>query len=450
NLAASTEGGKQDAAVDIIGDLAASTEGGKQDAATNIIGDLGVSEDAVQQDAAVDIIGNLGNSQDVGQQDAAADIIVDLVVSTEGDQNDSALNIMEGLATSTDTSQNEAVVSIGENAASSPADAAQITELFNEVVNDPTALANIQLAHQIIVKGNTPVVGDKGWQPTGSPAPIDAILTRFGEPIEDAHIEVLDVETLPDGVPQLSAELTVNSMFTLKPENFDQEDVVTNHVTFFVEKSWLEENGIHPWSVQFNRYDPVEDLWVPLIGKLSSEDDERIFYTVAPPSFSLWAITGAAEPAPIRFEATNLQMNPALPEDGENVQITVQVSNLTNDTAEYNAVLWVNSDVETSQNVTIAGNSSESISFTTTFNAGEFDLRVGKQLRTVLVASAIVRGDVGEEDVEIPQDQDFQVPTVSEDDDNNVLLPIIIGAVVIAALVFFVIFDFVRRRRTLT
>ena len=220
----------------------------------------------------------------------------------------------------------------------------------------------------------------------------------------------------------------MNSIFNLTPENFDQDDVITNHVTFFVEKAWLEENGVHQWSVQFNRWDAELAMWVPLLGKLDREDEERLFYTVAPPSFSLWAITGAAEVPPVRFTADNLQISPASAEAGQEIQIQLQVSNNTNVAAEYNAVLWLNGDVDTSQSVVIGANASEVVSFTTVqLVAGDYIVRVDKLLGDLTVTA----------------------PTAVDDGDNNLLIIIIVVVVVVAVAVSAVSLVMIRRRRQL-
>jgi PGF-pre-PGF domain-containing protein len=366
--------------------------------------------------------------------------VSNLVTSGLESQREAATNIFSELATSQDQADQETVTNIGTAAASNPSNAAEITELFNDVTSNPEALANIGLAHQVVVKGNTPEVGQKNWRTTGSPAPIETILTRFSDAIEGAHIAVVDVETLPAGVPSLPADLTVNSMFTLTPENFELEDVVTNHVTFFVEKSWLEENGIHPWAIQFNRYDPDLNTWVPLIGKLDREDDDRIFYTVAPPGFSLWAITGATEVPAIRFEENNIQISPSPAEAGKEVQVQVQVSNLTDDSLEYNAVLWVDGDVETSLNVIIGANASEIVTLTVELDEGEHAVRIGKQLGALTVAAAAAPAAPAATTVPaatpvsaptVAAPQPTAVPEIVDDDDDGFQLGLIIGIIVV-------------------
>jgi|GEM_PF-1878626 PGF-pre-PGF domain-containing protein len=268
--------------------------------------------------------------------------------------------------------------------------------MFNEVATSSVALANLKIAHQIIVKENPPKPGEKGYQKTGSPAPIEDILTRFANEIPDAHIEVIDVDELPADIPTLPEGLVTLSMFTLTPENFETEDMITNHVTFFVEKTWLDENEIHPWSVQFNRYDPDNGRWVPLLGKLIREDEEFIFYTVAPPKFSLWAITGAKEVPPERFQASSLSISPAQAAAGEEVLVEAFITNITTEPAEYNAVLWLDGEVHASSSVSIGRLSTAVVSFTTSLEEGTYAIRIDKLLAELAVGPVAAPGPTPE------------------------------------------------------
>ena len=177
----------------------------------------------------------------------------------------------------------------------------------------PAAKIAIGFVPTFTASAATPRPSENRAQPAGTTAPIAEILTRSSDPIPGARIVVSDVDGLPANVPTLPAGLVVNSLFTLTPENFQPEDMIANHLTFFVEKEWLAANELHPWSIQFNRYDEEKGRWVPLLGKLINENEERIFYTVSPPEFSLWAITGAKDVPPVRFQSISLSISPAQP-----------------------------------------------------------------------------------------------------------------------------------------
>jgi PGF-pre-PGF domain-containing protein len=369
--------------------MAVSTDASQKGAATSLISTLASSTDATQKGAASTIIGVLASSTSAAEKGAATAIITSLVISTGSTEKNAATSIIATLATSTDNTQQEAATNIGKLAAANTAVVAAITAMFNDVATNSVALANLKIAHQIIVKEIPPKAGEKGYKKTGSPAPIEDILTRFAIDIPDAHIEVIDVDQLPADVPTLPEGLVTHSMFTLTPENFQAEDAITNHVTFFVEKTWLDDNEIHPWSVQFNRYDADNGRWVPLLGKLIREDEEFIFYTVAPPRFSLWAITGAKEIPPVRFQASSLSISPAQATAGEEVVIEAFITNITAEPAEYNAVLWLDGEVHASDSVSIGRLSTAVVSFTTKLEEGTYAIRIDKLLGELTVGETV-------------------------------------------------------------
>ena len=399
SLAASLQETERQAATGIIGSLAASLEETQQQAATEIIESLAVSLEEDQRQAATDIVGSLATSPVESQQDAATSIVAALVVSLETSQQDAATSIILSLAAAQQAAatniissliggteqEQDAAATIGERAAADVEGVTAITAVFNDVTEDPDALARLGLPHEVITRETAPTPGVQGWQATGSPAPIEQILTRFATEISGAHVEIEDVAELPAGVPALPEGLVVNAVLRLTAENFQSEDAVANHVTFFVAKSWLEANGIHPWSVQFNRFDEEDGVWVPNLGKLVREDQERIFYTSVIPGFSLWAITGTTEPPSARFRAENLSVSPTAADAGQDIQVTAQLTNLSSQSAEYTAVMWVDGQAFASVAVTIGATATETVTFTVQASPGVHTIRIDRLLGGVRV-----------------------------------------------------------------
>ena len=208
--------------------------------------------------------------------------------------------------------------------------------------------------------------GEGVWLDVGSPAPIDNILARFTNLLPGAHVNVRDVLELPAGVPSLPPGRVVNSYLSLSPENFGDQDMFTAHTTLFIEKSWLDANQVHDWSVQFSRFDEEQRTWTPSPAKRVREDEERVFYSVMIPGFSIWAISGGTEVPEVEFRATDLTITPDQAQEGESV--------------DYNAALWLNSQVNTTKRVRIGPNSTVPISFTVTPYAGFYEVRVDRLL----------------------------------------------------------------------
>ena len=100
---------------------------------------------------------------------------------------------------------------------------------------------------------------------------------------------------MPAGAPEFQSGQIVNSLFSIDIEGTQPGDVEAAHVTLFVEKSWVEANEVHKWSIQFNSFDEERNEWVPFPSKRVREDEDRIFYTVVVPGFSDIATTGSSE-----------------------------------------------------------------------------------------------------------------------------------------------------------
>ena len=137
------------------------------------------------------------------------------------------------------------------------------------------------------IEGTNPSTGEF-WQLVGTHPIIEQILVRFLEPIPNAHLEVTDYSVVPDGVAPLPPGELANAYFSFTARNFDDGDIRATHLSFSVEKSWLRDNLINPWSVRFNRYDEDRRTWVLLDAKRVGEDEFLVHYTAYPPGFHIW------------------------------------------------------------------------------------------------------------------------------------------------------------------
>ncbi len=271
--------------------------------------------------------------------------------------------------------------------------------LFNELSTAPTeqlafevtpevdpALA-LPVATQIgpdSVRYTLPETSAGQWATlVGSPAPINRILAKFNRRVTDLTIDVESLAARPLETPELPSGHVVNSVFSIDMEGVEPEDVSVAHVSLTVEKSWLEANEIHKWSVQFNRFDESLSSWVPFPSKRVREDEERIFYTVSIPGFSLIAVTGSKElPKPL-FEVRNLAVNPPWPTADEEFTVSAVVRNKSTEAAVYPATLWINDTVHDSEAILVPGLSMTPITFTVRLDAGHYNVRLERELREV-------------------------------------------------------------------
>lgn len=215
---------------------------------------------------------------------------------------------------------------------------------------------------------NIPDTGERVWaRLVGSPAPIEKIFGRFARRLTDIQLEVEDMPGKPPEAPDLPSDSIINSFFRIDVRNASPEDLQHAHLTLFVSKTWMKQNQVHDWSIQFNRLDPQLNIWVPFPTKRVLEDEERVFYTMVVPGFSVYALTGSVRLPPRRFEVTNLTITPAVPSvaaPGQDVTVSARVRNLSNSRAVYPASLWVDRSIEAVQAVVLEGGETRTVSFT--------------------------------------------------------------------------------------
>ena len=216
------------------------------------------------------------------------------------------------------------------------------------------------------------------WVCVGSPAPIEKILAKFANVIQGARVVVADVLSLPAGIPSLPADRVINAYLSLTPENFTDDDMSAAHATVFVEKSWLDANQVHEWAIQFSRFDDEAGAWRPGTAKRVREDEQRVFYSVAIPGFSLWAISGGATVPPVQFRVDELVISPGRIKEGETVTVSVQVKNTSLEAGEYNAALYLNKLLSESRAVSVGPGETVPVSFTIQPKAGSYEVRVDR------------------------------------------------------------------------
>ena len=235
--------------------------------------------------------------------------------------------------------------------------------------------------------------GQEGWDEIGSPPSTTRILAKLSATRPGAKVNVTSVVDRPEGVPALPAgrivakyvTANVGGYVTLQREGFEDQDLTSGHTTLFVEKSFLDANEIHQWSVQFTRFDEERSAWTPSVAKRVREDEERVFYSVVMPGFSLWAISGATEVTPVQFRVDDLIIRPANPVVGQEVTVEATIINLAAEAGSYSASLFLDELVDSSKSLRIEPGETVSVTFAFTPSLGDHDVRVGRQLGSFTV-----------------------------------------------------------------
>jgi len=221
-----------------------------------------------------------------------------------------------------------------------------------------------------------------------APMPVDRLMIKATRALDNlvTTLEVFDER--PEVVyKDLPRDRTILAYLNIMIENAEPEDIEVGHITFKVEKDWLEENSLHKWSIELNRYDPEINNWYALSCKRVEEDDTYVYYTASITRFSIFAITGGETVEPLAVEVGNLSLSPSSVEAGEDVNISVDVANPSTYTDQtYAVILWLNGTVETGQDITLAPGETSTVSFTVApDSAGDYEVRVDRLFSSVSV-----------------------------------------------------------------
>ncbi len=215
-----------------------------------------------------------------------------------------------------------------------------------------------------------------------TPEPIDRLIIKTNRALQDVGttLEISDQQP-PEALIMLPAGQIARAYITISFENAAPEDIDLGHMTFKVEKEWLEQNSVHKWSVALHRYDPELNRWMALPTKQVKEDDTYVYYTVTITRFSVFAISGSPTVPPPTFQITNLEISPAEANIGEGITISADVTNTSDSAATCAAILWINNTVEAGQDVSIEAGRTKSVSFTVNRAAeGSYGVRIDRQL----------------------------------------------------------------------
>jgi PGF-pre-PGF domain-containing protein len=219
--------------------------------------------------------------------------------------------------------------------------------------------------------------GEQKWSKLADDRVFQAILGKFARRLTDVSLRLEELANRPGDVPGLSGGRSVGlPYFRIDMKNGEPEDMSAVHMTIAVPKSWMKNNGIHKWSIQLNRYDEQRRLWAPFNAKRVREDNDNIYYTVAAPGFSLFAVSGSTQLPVQEFEVADMDIRPVLAAAGEEVRVTVRVRNTGSSTAVYPANLWINDMVEQTGAVVVEPGQTVLISFAVRKPEGSYKVRV--------------------------------------------------------------------------
>ena len=218
-------------------------------------------------------------------------------------------------------------------------------------------------------------------------APFDHILGKFSKDLSDVGVSLEDLSKSGEGLPDLGSGRIVGPYFRVEIGNASPEDITVAHVTIFVEKEWIQSNGLHPWSIEFNRFDDGLNVWVPFPSKRIREDSTRAYYSVAVPGFSVLAVSGSESLPEEVFKVSNLAVIPSAPLSDEPFTVSVGVTNTGTSLATYPGSVWLDGTVEAAQAIALEAGESRRVEFTLAKSTGVYQIRVDRSLANLIVGS---------------------------------------------------------------
>ncbi len=318
-----------------------------------------------------------------------------------------------------------------ENLPSVPAEAIapEIEPEVDPTLPPPTV---VQVTEDLFIY-TAPQTSELKWAKlVGSPAPIEKILGKFNSNLSDVRVILEGLPGKPVELPSFPEGQIPESFFRIDIENAQPADILSVHVTMFITKAWLTQNEIHKWSIQLNRFDEGIGAWVPFTAKRVREDEERIFYTVAVPGFSTFAITGSEEIPGSAFELSELLINPVTSAPGGGVVVSAVVRNQTPTGAVFPANLWINNIIDSSRGVTLAPGGSQRIEFTTQRDeVGSYNVRFERLFGSfAVVLQALAGGALTPDPEATPPPDTTEPPTLEPEDSGGLGMAGIVGIVV--------------------
>jgi len=137
-------------------------------------------------------------------------------------------------------------------------------------------------------------------------------------------------------------------------------------------------------------YDTTAENWVRLTSQVDTQNN---IVTAAVSHFTTFAIMGGAAipPTPANFSVTSLDLSSAQVEPGQEVLVTVNVTNIGGCEGSYTLNLTINGAVEQTKTVTLAPSASDTVTFTVTKEQpGSYTISVDGLTKEFSVAAPIV------------------------------------------------------------
>ncbi len=201
---------------------------------------------------------------------------------------------------------------------------------------------------------------------------------------KDANGEALRLirispNTTPIAPPANSS--IIGMTYNLSPNGATFDPPIT--LTFTYDPASLPE-GTDAANLSLAYYDVATSAWVTLEGVTVDTSTHTISGQVS--HFTTFAVIAGTKPA--AFTVSNLNISPATIDPGDIATVTVTISNTGDRSGNFDAVLRIDENIVETKLVTLAGRSSQDVSFTIVLNtAGTYSVSVDGVQSTLTVTA---------------------------------------------------------------
>jgi PGF-pre-PGF domain-containing protein len=211
-------------------------------------------------------------------------------------------------------------------------------------------------------------------------AAITALEISVLNTVKNVRITVQELVDRP-GEIAIAAPGAIYRYLEIVKENITDNDIGSVTITFKVEKAWITAQGIDENTITLKRYNPENGGWVSLPTAKVSEDATYVYFSATSPGLSYFAVSGTAmTPAPAAFTVSALTISPSQVSVGEEVSISVTVTNTGDLAGTCTVTLKINGIVENTENVTLAGGATRVVTFTVSEDTeGTYNINVNGQ-----------------------------------------------------------------------
>lgn len=245
---------------------------------------------------------------------------------------------------------------------------------------------------------------------------------------DDIAMSIETSTSPPEGTPvyedgEQEAYLYADIDYDVDPERF-----TNSTFEFEVNRSALPAETT-PSDFSLIRYNETEETWELIPTELVDEDGDIAEYRAEADGFSVYAVAGT-EP---EFEVVDASISDDEIEAGESIDVDATIENRGDGEGTFTAELLVDGSVVETQNVTIAPDDSETVTFTRTFeDVGSYELSVSNTFAGTL--------DVVEPETPTPTPTATETPEPPEEDGIPwalaLILLVVLAAIAAAAYVY--------------